>query len=76
MRDTQRSSVAETSEGKDGNGERTTDRDARWAVAMADIVAHLVSATPYSKRSFGIILSHLWLSDRMTWPPRACVWRW
>ena len=44
MRDTQRSSVAETSEGKDGNGERTTDRDARWAVAMADIVAHLVSA--------------------------------
>ena len=44
MRDTQRSSVAETSEGKDGNGERPTDRDARWAVAMADIVAHLVSA--------------------------------
>jgi hypothetical protein len=44
MRDTQHSSVAETSEGEDGNGDRTIVRDARWAVAMADIVAHLISA--------------------------------
>jgi hypothetical protein len=44
MRTAEYSSVADPSKVKDGSGQRTAVRDGNWAVAMADLVAHLVSA--------------------------------
>jgi hypothetical protein len=43
MRVTERVPVVDPSEVKDGFGQRTAIRDRSWAVAITDIVAHLVS---------------------------------